>query len=155
MGIWMQKARGVLGTGLLWGLLGGVVGVIGGVVGSVTDPMPLWEWVLTLGLGFSGFGFLAGAGFAATLATLDGRRTLAELSTARAALWGGLAGFGLPLGLVVALSGGALPLLPALGVAAAFGAVTSTLGAGMVHVARSRDAIEEAGAEDLLPGRTL
>jgi len=135
---WIRKGRGILGTGVVWGTLGGVVGVVWALIGSMTDPAPLSEWLLSLGLGFSGFGFLAGTGFAATLSLLDGRRTLRELSTARAAAWGGLAGFALPLALVASLSGGALPLLPAIASAAAFGTITAVLGAGTVHIARSR-----------------
>ena len=45
-------------------------------------------------LGF--FGFLTGSGFAAVLTALEGRRTIGELSVARAALWGGVAGAALP-----------------------------------------------------------
>lgn len=147
---WARKARGILGTGLVWGALGGVVGLVWGFFGAMSDPAPLSEWLMSLGLGFSGFGFLAGAGFAATLSILDGRRTLRELSAARAAAWGGLAGFALPLALVASLSGGALPLLPAVSVAAVFGTVTAALGAGTVIVARRQDELQAAESRPLL-----
>ena len=148
----VRRLRGILGTGLVWGALGGVIGVVGGVIGAMTDPAPLAEWLLSLGLGFSGFGFLAGSGFAAVLSLLDGRKRLEELSRGRAAAWGGLAGFILPLTLVAALSGGALPLLPALASAGVFGGITALLGAGTVHVARSRARLEGSEQDELLLG---
>ncbi len=148
----MRRIRAILGTGLLWGGLGGVIGVVGGVIGAMTDPGTLAEWLLSLGLAFAGFGFLAGSGFAAALSLLDGRRTLPELSRARAAAWGGLAGFILPLSLVAALSGGVLPLLPAVASAAVFGGITALLGAGTVHIARSRARLETPTEDQLLLG---
>jgi hypothetical protein len=143
----LRKVRGIVGTGLLWGGLGGVVGVVTSVIGATTDPAGVGYWLSTVGVGFAGFGFLAGAGFAVTLSLLDGRRRLGELSVGRAAAWGGLAGFSLPLALVASLSGGALPILPAVGTAAVFGGVTALLGAGSVHIARSR-ALVESGDPD-------
>jgi hypothetical protein len=140
----------MLGVGLMWGALGGAVGLVVGVVGAAVDQGTISEWLTSVGLGFAGFGFLAGVGFAATLSALDGRRTLRELSVRRAAALGGLAGFAFPLTLVAALSGGALPLVPAILTAAAFGGVTALLGAASVHFARSRARLEPAD-DDLLP----
>ena len=74
---------------------------------------------------------------------LDGSKTLSELSVGRAAVWGGVAGFTLPLGLVAVLSGGALPILPAIASAAAFGGVTALLGAATVRIARSNASLEK------------
>ncbi len=147
-----RRIRGILGTGLVWGALGGIIGVVGGVIGAMTDPGTLAEWLLSLGLGFSGFGFLAGSGFAAVLSLLEGRTTMEELSRGRAAAWGGLAGFILPLTLVAALSGGALPLLPAVASATVFGGITALLGAGTVHIARSRARLESSAEDEPLLG---
>ena len=140
----IRKLRGTLGVGMMWGALGGAAGVVVSVIGATTDRGTVGEWLMSVGLGFAGFGFLAGVGFAATLSALDGRKTLRELSVRRAAMWGGLAGFAFPLTLVAALSGGALPLVPAIASAAAFGGVTALLGAGSVHIARSRAQLEPA-----------
>jgi len=109
------------------------------------------EWVGTLGLGFGGFGFVAGCGFASLLMLADGGKRLTELSRLRAAAWGLAAGFTIPLLLVLSLSGGDLPLLPAIASAAVFGGVTALLGAGTVHVAKRRlssapGSMEERGA---------
>lgn len=133
---WLRKTRAILGTGLLWGGFGGLIGALGGLIGYIVDPAPLSEWMLGMTLLFAGAGAVTGVGFAATLALFEGRRTLDELTPRRAALWGGVAGFVLPLGIVAALSGGALPLLPALASATLFGGATALLGAGTVHVAR-------------------
>ena len=150
MSKWRRKVRGIFGTGAIWGSLGGVIGIVSGVIGSFFDPATMAEWVFSLGLGFAGFGFLAGSGFAATLALLDGRKTLSELSPGRAAAWGGIAGFVLPLAVVIPLSGGALPILPAIASAATFGAVTALLGAGTVQVARRRGRLEDPLADEPL-----
>lgn len=147
---WMRKLRGMLGVGMMWGALGGAVGAVVSLLGAAADTGTVSEWLLSVGLGFAGFGFLAGVGFAATLSALDGRRTLRELSVRRAAMWGGLAGFAFPLTLVAALSGGALPLVPAITTAAAFGGVTALLGAGSVHVARTRARLEPADEDHQL-----
>ncbi len=149
-----RRLRGVFATGLLWGALGGVIGVIWGVIGSMTDPATLGEWVLSIGVGLAGFGFLAGSGFAGMLALADGKKSLLQLSPGRAAMWGGLAGFTLPLALVASLSGGALPLLPAIASAAAFGGVTALLGAGTVYVAKRGALFEEPADGQLLPPPT-
>jgi hypothetical protein len=144
---WLRKARGILGTGLVWGAVGTVLGAVGGLIGFLVDPAPLGEWMLGMTLLFGGFGAVAGAGFAAALAAFEGRSTLGDLTPGRAAVWGGAAGFVIPLGLVAALSGGALPLLPAIASATAFGGATALLGAGTVHIARSRAEIEARDPE--------
>ena len=139
---WLRRVRGILGTGFLWGALGGAIGIVTSVIGAATDPATLSQWLSTVGVGFAGFGFLGGIGFAATLSLIDGRRSLAELSLGRAALWGGLAGFSLPAALVVAFSGGALPLMPAAAVLGVFAAVAAGLGAATVRIAQGRVELE-------------
>lgn len=151
---WLRTMRGVLGTGLLWGALGGGVGAVVSLVGAPGDPATLLEWLGSVGVGFAGFGFLAGAGFATTLSLLDGRRSLRELTPGRGAVWGALAGFALPLGLVAALSGGALPLIPAVAVAGVFAAVTAGLGAATVRIATSEVRLDEGRAAPSLPRST-
>ena len=82
--------------GAVWGGVGAVFGAVVAAIESTFGAKPIlasiFENASTLGL----YGFVVGSGFAVVLTALEGRRTIGELSVARAALWGGVAGAALP-----------------------------------------------------------
>jgi len=84
---WLRRARAALLTGLIWAVAWAPVGVLIGMVvdpdGSMDEP---WMLVGTYP------GFLGGVLFAVVLGLAARRRRLDELSLARVAAWGGLAG---------------------------------------------------------------
>ena len=93
---WFRRLRGIVGIGALWGVAGAVFGAVVAGVESVFLAEPIFVSMFDLASTLGFFGFLTGSGFAAVLTALEGRRTIGELSVARAALWGGVAGAALP-----------------------------------------------------------
>ncbi|MCH7776683.1 MAG: hypothetical protein IH878_09115 [Gemmatimonadetes bacterium] len=93
---WIRKLRGIVGMGALWGVGGAAFGaVVAGLEGMFLGT-PIFASMFDLASTLGFFGFLTGSGFATVLAAFEGRRTIGELSTVRAALWGGVAGAALP-----------------------------------------------------------
>jgi hypothetical protein len=84
---WLRRIRGALGMGLTWALVWAPVAVL---LGILVDPDGSMDemWVAVGAYP----GFLGGVVFSIVLAIAARRRGLAELSIARAALWGGFAG---------------------------------------------------------------
>ncbi|MHC4235282.1 MAG: hypothetical protein ACYSUQ_09225 [Planctomycetota bacterium] len=149
MNKWLRKLRGIVGTGAVWGTAGLSVGAFLGAISSIIfDGGFSLTWMLSSGAGLGLFGFLSGVSFAGTLATLDGRRSLEDLSVARSALWGLIAGAASAF-LFVLIRDGTLFLffwermLPPI---AALGTLGACLGAGTILIARK--------ATDELPPRT-
>jgi hypothetical protein len=95
----IRRVRGLLGVGITWGALWGAIGAgIGLVIGllrpelsTVTGSMV--DWALGMGL----YGLVSGIGFGALLSLREGRKTLADLSLGRVALWGVLGSAAVPL----------------------------------------------------------
>ena len=123
----LRRLRGALGIGLTWAVLWVVVGF-----GLVTVIGILRPGDISRGEGLSRIlpslatvGFLSGLGFAALFWLAERRRTLAQLSIGRVALWG-------------LLGSAAIPLL--LGTDGSMGILTGSLGAlfaaGSVATAR-------------------
>ncbi len=87
MKTWLRRTRGALLMGLIWAVvwlpLGLLVGMIVDPDGSMDEP---WMLVGTIP------GFLAGVFFSAVLGIAARRRRLDELSVAKVARWGALAG---------------------------------------------------------------
>lgn len=95
---WLRRIRGALLMGLIWAMAWAPIGVLLSFVvdrdGSMDEP-----WVL-----IGAFpGFLIGVVFSIVLGIVAGRRRLVELSAAKAAGWGALAG--LLLGVLVFVAG--------------------------------------------------
>jgi hypothetical protein len=142
-----HRIRGILKTTVFWGIawaLNGAVLAIGLWL-MIGRPMPtreLWRLVsYQIGL-WTVWGALSGAVFAILTLGAERSRTLRELSTARIALWGALAGIALPLvtyALVSPFLLGGLPLSSLLGAAAvtlASGAMGAAIAATNLSLAR-------------------
>ncbi|HET7274745.1 MAG TPA: hypothetical protein VFI91_06170 [Longimicrobiaceae bacterium] len=85
---WLRRIRGALGMGLTWAIVWAPIGIL---IGMVVDPDGSMDemWVLVGAYP----GFLGGVVFATVLGIAARRRRLEELSIARFAAWGALAGF--------------------------------------------------------------
>ena len=84
---WLRRVRGAVGMGLLWALLWAPVGVL---VGMIVDPDGSMDemWVAIGAYP----GFLGGVIFSVVLGIVASRRRFEELSIARFAAWGAVAG---------------------------------------------------------------
>jgi len=139
MNKWLKKLRGIVGTGAVWGTAGLSVGAFLGAISSIIfDGGLSLPWVLNSGAGLGLFGFLSGVSFAGILATLDGRKSLEDLSAARSALWGMIAGAAFAFLFVLIRDGTLFPwfwerMLPPI---AALGTLGACLGAGTILIAR-------------------
>ena len=125
---WLRRVRGVLGTAVTWSAGWGALGFLAGV--------PQWMVV----------GFTAGAGFAVALALAERQGRAETLALRRTALWGALgavAGAGVAVPWLWAMSGGGLQLLPFLGFTALLGAGSAT---GTLLVIRRAGARRRLGA---------
>ena len=151
--------RGLLGVGATWGIAWALIGALIGVVIGMVFPES-WGWanpVVEWALGMGAYGAVSGVGFGAVLAHRERQRSVAELSPARAALWGALGSVLVPLlfGALGMFASGttALDVLGAMGVTALLG---GSFAAGSVAVARSADVRVAAGDEAALlePART-
>ena len=82
---WLQRIRGAIGMGVIWGVAWGAVGfVLAVVTGFKADaPFPLI---------FGALGFIAGVIFSTVLALTEGRRRFDQLSLRRFAAWGAAGG---------------------------------------------------------------
>jgi hypothetical protein len=139
---WVRKLRGIAGTGTVWGLACATVGFLLGGIGAVVAGNPFFGTVLSMGLGLGSTGFFLGCGFAGVLSLMEGRRTLSDLSPARAAAWGAVAGGILPSLNVLLVVGLGRPIEPDQLVLVSLvgglftGAVGAGLAAGTVSLAR-------------------
>ena len=150
---WLRKLRGALGIGSIWGAVGSVVGGLAGVLASVVVGAPLVTGVVAFGLGAGVVGFALGTGFAALLGMGEGRTTLEDLTSRRAAAWGAVAGALGPaavLALHSALGWGGdlsagqwLPVV--LGATGSYAALTAALAAGTVALAKRSPGALTAG----------
>jgi len=90
----LKKLKAALGIGSIWGVAFGGVGAALGVLISTTSFL---STALGLGVVAGVGGFVLGTGFAGLLSVMEGRRTLGELTTHRAGLWGFVAGTALAI----------------------------------------------------------
>lgn len=108
MNSWWRRVRGAVGTGLTWAVVWAPVAVVVGT--QVIDPTDKMDemWFMVGALP----GFISGVLFSMVLTTVARRRHLNELSIARTAGWGALAG--LMTGVLPFLLGdrGGAPVLP-------------------------------------------
>lgn len=118
----LQRVRGALGLGLVWGLAWFTAGmalllVVGPDAADVPFP-----------LGFGALGFLAGIVFSGVLALAEGRRSFEQMSLGRFAAWGAVGGaaFASVFGLAAGLTGELIGLVPIFALAGA-GSAAGTL----------------------------
>jgi hypothetical protein len=148
--------KGILGIGGLWAAAGGVVGIVAGAALAITNGIPLLPMVWAVAFQSAGIGFVLGCSFATIFTVLEGRRRFDQLSTARAALWGFLAGAGAVgawTSMVLAtISGpGAAGLasinIPAIvgGAMVSYGTMSAALASGTVALAKRAPEALEAG----------
>ena len=113
----MHRLRGVLGTALTWALVWLPVGVVMALIAfsARRDVIclycpPFWDWFPFLVLRWTLWGAVSGGVFAIVLMIAERRRSLAELSFTRTALWGAVGSLSLPAAFIVrdAIQAGAL-----------------------------------------------
>jgi hypothetical protein len=104
----MHRLRGVLGTALTWALVWLPVGVVMGLIAlnARREVMclycpPFWDWFPLFVLSWTLWGAVSGGVFAIVLMIAERRRSLAELSFTRTALWGAVGSLSLPAALMV------------------------------------------------------
>ena len=105
----LRRIRGILGTALTWAIGWGAAGA----------GLHLFGIGLSRHLGETAFfgaflGFLAGGSFAVTLAAIEGRRRLDQLSLGRVGLWGALGGVAVAYWFVGPISWSAFSVYPVL-----------------------------------------
>ena len=145
---WLRRARGVVGTGFTWAVAWGLAGTVPRwVLGFNPDaPFPIIFGVL---------GFFAGATFAVLLALTargDGRRRFDQLSIARFAGWGAMAGL-----LLAALfaRAAALDWGDLIAVAPTFAAACAACASASLALARRAERRELLEAEDVARSQTV
>jgi hypothetical protein len=148
----VRRLRGLLGVGTLWGFAWAVIGAVLGVAIGVLSP-DVWLWsnpIIEWALGMGVYGFVSGVGFGGLLAFRESRKSLDELSPARAAVWGVLGAVLVPVlfGMLGAFELGttSLDVLEAMGMTALLG---GTFAGGSVAIAQSARRLE-AGEDALL-----
>ena len=99
MNRFLRKVRGVLGVGLTWGVAWGAIGTLLAVLIGQLFPGSIGpgESRIVLGALIGLVGFVCGVAFSAVLSFAERRKTLAELSLGRAAMWGLIGSSALPL----------------------------------------------------------
>jgi hypothetical protein len=126
MAKWLKRIRGALGLGLTWAVAWFGVGVVflSGLLVFGNPPAGTGiAAVLANSLLAGVFGFIGGTGFSVLLAIAERRRTFAEMSLARFAAFGGVAG--LLLALLPGGGGGPPTVANAI-----FGIAVTLMGAG-------------------------
>ena len=123
---WLQRIRGAIGMGVIWGAVWSVVGLVPRwVLGFNADaPFPFVFGVL---------GFIAGVTFSGVLVLTEGRRRFDELSLPRFAGWGAVGGLLLSGFFAKAAS---LGLADVLAIAPTFAVASAVCAAGSLAVAR-------------------
>jgi hypothetical protein len=102
---WLRRFRGIAGTAATWAILWGIAAVVFAIgveiFGAGRTTTPFGRTLAGIGLFFGFFGAWAGAVFAILMAASERRRTFAQLSALRVALWGIAGGLSLPLTIVL------------------------------------------------------
>jgi hypothetical protein len=146
----IRRLRGLVGVGTTWGVAWATIGALIGLVVGVVSPETVAGSVVEWALGLGAYGLLSGVGFGGLLAYHESRKTVAELSPGRAALWGVLGAVLVPIlfGLFGFFEIGTTPadVLEAMAVTAALG---GTFAAGSVAIAREARGIEAGGVTRL------
>ena len=159
--IFTRQFRALLKLSMLWAGAWALAGLAVGVHTWTppTDPtlarfqLSFPGWLLVHGLVYGAVGVISGVAANLLIARMERGRRVAEISVARAAMWGSLGG-ALPLTLFGALAAVfGIPegsLLPAIGLGVASAGISAAVGASAVSVAR-REAVESGRSTPRLP----
>lgn len=90
----LKRLKAALGIGAIWGA---AFAGVGAALGALLPTTSFLSTAVGLGTVAGVGGLLLGIGFAGLLSAVEGRRTLGELTSRRASLWGFLAGSALAL----------------------------------------------------------
>lgn len=95
----IRTVRGAIGVGATWAALWAIFGFLFGILLRIVRPHGFnpGENELVISIVFGVVGFLSGVAFSLVMAIAERRRTLDQLSVARAAGWGAIASAALPL----------------------------------------------------------
>jgi len=135
---WLRRIRGAIGMGLTWAIAWFVAGlglllVVG--FGAADVPFPLF---------FALLGFLAGVTFSGVLGIVEGRRRFDQMSLKRFAVWGGVGGLVLSVGLAALVGWDALLVLGPVFALSGAGCAAGSL--ALARRAEDRELLE-AGAD--------
>ena len=99
MNAFLRKVRGALGIAATWGAAWAVIGAGLSVITGIVDPASIdpGEGPLRIGAIFGAIGGISGFTFGLVMSFAERRRSIADLSIGRAALWGVLGAAALPL----------------------------------------------------------
>jgi hypothetical protein len=157
----MRRLRGLVGVGMTWSVAWALIGAAIGLVIGAVSPELVGSSVVEWALGLGAYGLVSGVGFGGLLAYHESRKSVAELSPGRAAIWGVLGAVMVPIlfGLLGFFEADTtlLDVLQAMAVTAALG---GTFAAGSVAIAREARAagaaeLEDGGSASVLePART-
>jgi hypothetical protein len=94
----VRRVRGILSLGLTWGVAWGAIGTLLALLIRQLDSVSFYpDSPFVVGALIGLVGFICGVGFGSVLSFAERRRTLAELSLWRAALWGLIGSAAFPL----------------------------------------------------------
>ena len=95
----LQRLRGALGIGVIWGVLWAGIGFALVLTIGLFDPEDIGpgEGPGRAAAIMGALGFLSGLAFAGLFSLAERRRTIRELSLGRVAVWGVLGGVAIPL----------------------------------------------------------
>ena len=92
----LRRIRGAIMLGLLWAVVWLPVGIIAGMAFRwIIVPFRAGDWLFVAI--FAGLGFMSGTTFGALLSRLERDRTIEGIAPGRLAIWGLLAGAGIPI----------------------------------------------------------
>jgi hypothetical protein len=92
----LRRVRGAVVLGLLWAVVWlPVATIVGTIFRWIALPPRSTDWILIAV--FGGLGFVSGTTFGGLLSGLERRRTIESIAAGRLALWGLLAGAGIPV----------------------------------------------------------
>jgi hypothetical protein len=158
----LKKLRGILGIGITWAIAWSVLGALLATVqalilaSSYPQVRGALSGAIALNAIFIGvYGFLTGSLSGAILSIAERRRTIAQLTTRRFALWGGIAGAAIPAAnlLLIRILGGGFPNGGAIVTVASslLGAISA---AALLRIARAGTPATAESPEPLRSDRT-
>jgi len=139
----VRRLRGIFGTGLTWAFGWAGVTLALNLLGGVP-----FHFIGQIALSGLARGFIAGGAFAVILSVAERRHTLEDLSLRRVALWGGIGGGILYLGLVPLMLSMGFPIGGFLVPLALNSVIGAGFASGSVALARRADTNLIGGEDD-------